>query len=131
MLKSSGSFESVGAAVGAAAGTYYDILTIELFHQTAGYLINCEIANIGAALTDFRVQLQDHENGEFYTFMSGSDWSSTTLTNLLFSTTSPQTLADGSKGHVQFRANGARRVKFQAKAATLTVVIVRGNLRGS
>lgn len=123
------SFETSGAAeVGTSATT---IVTL----QTRGMPgeLSFELDNItgGQALTTFVMQAQDHQNGEWYDYLSGTDWMSSGITNMLFSSTDPTTLASGSKSHHKVLVRAAWAIRFQATVASSTTdVDMRGTFNG-
>jgi alpha-D-ribose 1-methylphosphonate 5-triphosphate synthase subunit PhnG len=118
--------ENKGAAVTTDWST---VLTVNAGRGAAG-LMCAEIANVGAtALSDVQVQLRDHPNGAWYTFLSGTDWASTTLANMIFASTGLITLAAAAFGHVHVRLNAAFEVRVQVKvAAGSTSVDCRGTI---
>lgn len=91
--------------------------------------VSLQVANTGAALTDFIVQLQDSESGAWYNYLSGTDWASTTNPAMQFSSTAVNTLASGSTGHVHFRINGANGFRIVATTGSSTSVTVVGNVK--
>ena len=92
----------------------------------AGTFLNIEVKNVGqapnnAALNHFKVQLQDHVSGDWYDYLSDTDFQSLVSPNVLFCTTViPQTLAAGAQAHVHVRINAAASVRIQASVAAGT-----------
>ena len=95
----------------------------------AGTFLNVEVKNVGvnpnnASLNHFKVQLQDHVSGDWYDYLSDTDFQSLVNPNVLFCTTViPQTLAAGAQAHVQVRINAAASVRIQASVAAGTGTI--------
>jgi hypothetical protein len=89
--------------------------------------IRLEIDNTGAqALADFKMQLKDHPSGEWYDFLSGTDWASPG-DDMNFASTGLISCAAGAKAHAQVRIGSAYAFRFQAKAAAATTTVtVRG-----
>lgn len=90
--------------------------------------VNLEIQNTGGDLSDFAIYLKDHEDGEFYEFLSGTDFDSTSLVSLQFATaTGPHELSDGEKAHIIVDCGAAVRVQLRATSASTSQVTVLGN----
>jgi hypothetical protein len=99
-------------------------------------VFNIELVNSGAPpLANFYIDLQDHPDGEFYAFLSGTDFAGD-MTDLMFcSTTVPNTLAGGGTAHVIFRVHSAYAVRFRALCddnilGSTTTVKIRGSYSG-
>lgn len=109
-----------------------DVVVFTLSDISVFSIMNLEIENAGDtnALTDFKIQLTDHPDGEWYTYLGGADFSSTTISNLRFvSTAVPNTLAAAGFSHVHARLNGACGLRLLASCAAGTTVEVRGSLK--
>ena len=95
----------------------------------AGTFLNVEVKNVGvnpnnASLNHFKVQLQDHVSGDWYDYLSDTDFQSLVNPNVLFCTTViPQTLAAGAQAHVHVRINAAASVRIQASVVAGTGTI--------
>ena len=101
-----------------------------------GYQVNFEIANAsGQALSDTRIQLQDHPDGEWYSYVGGADFTTATLAgNVLFATQTQKvtTAATANSGHAHVRINAAYSFRIQTKlAAASGTVTVYGNIRAA
>ncbi len=105
--------------------SYVDILTLILDGRAD--VLNLELENTGAAaLTGFKVLLKDHADGEWYDFLSGVDFDSTDLSNMLFaSATGPHELGAAAIAHAHVRVNAAYGVKFQGLCGSSTTVVLR------
>jgi hypothetical protein len=86
----------------------------------------------GQALSGFTVQIKDHPAGEFYTFLTGADFDSTVISNMLYaSTTGPHELGADAKAHTHIRLNGAYAFRLLAKTASGTATVsLRGTISG-
>lgn len=114
-------------------GTDFTTLLTVTLNGEAEYL-SAEIENLaaGAAFSDFKVLLQDNPGGEFYSFLSATDFD--TLTdNLVWvagavanTTPRPQKLATGAFGHIRLHVPAVHAIRFQAKCGTSTTAKVRG-----
>ncbi|HVT79579.1 MAG TPA: hypothetical protein VHM90_02890 [Phycisphaerae bacterium] len=87
-----------------------------------------EIANgAAAALTGFVMQLKDHDEGEFYDFLTATEFGDGIGNNILFIKGALATLASSGKGHLHARTNGARYARFGCQLASgIGTVTVRG-----
>lgn len=93
-------------------------------------LIALEIDNSAgqSALSLFKIQAQDHESGEWYDYLTTTEFAAGIADNILFVSANPQTLANGSRAHVHFRTNGVRNVRFVAQCAgTGGTITMRGS----
>jgi hypothetical protein len=119
--------QSVTAAGVAVTGGY--VTLVEMDGLYAGSLLNIEVSNVGispnnAAMNHFKVQLRDHVSGDWYDYLSDSDFQSLVNPNVLFCTTViPQTLAAGAQAHMHIRINAAASVRVQASVASGTGTI--------
>jgi hypothetical protein len=119
--------QSVTAASVPVTGGY--VTLAELDGLFAGTFLNIEVSNVGvnpnnAALNHFKVQLRDHVSGDWYDYLTDSDFQSLVNPNVLFCTTViPQTLAAGAQAHMHIRINGAASVRLQASVASGTGTI--------
>jgi hypothetical protein len=118
-----GPFEATASVTGT------DVVVYQRTIRGTLTLANVEIENAGAnALTDFKVQLKDHEFGEWYTYLGSTDWSTTTISNLRFvSTVVPNTLSASGTSHIHFRVNAAMGMRLVATCAAGTTVEARGS----
>lgn len=117
----------------AMGGGDVDILTITVGIVGVGQVCSFEVENQtgGSSLTDFKIWLKDHPNGEWYSYLAGTDFDSTTNRNMLFATSSgPHEVAANSKAHCHFFFNGAYGIKFSGTAVGGNVK-VRGHLRAA
>jgi hypothetical protein len=92
-------------------------------------LLALEIVNgAAAAMADFKIQAQDNDNGEWYDYLTSTDFTAGVGSNLLFISARPDTLTAGAKAHLHVRSNGIRSFRFAAKLANGTgTVTVRGS----
>ena len=114
--------------------TITDIYTINLSPSKDSVNDVCvvEVQNAGnGTLNNFIIYLQDHPNGEFYSFLSGIHFDAASNTNMLFaSDVGPHELPSGAKAHVHFRYNGVIAIKFSASTGSGTAsVTLRGTLK--
>jgi hypothetical protein len=127
----------VNVAVGASLAEILtfsagSVLAMVLGNQNPGQIVDIEVQNTGAnAFTDFRIQLQDHLEGEFYDYLLAADFVSPSNSNMLFSSSDPSILAGGAKAHITFRVNSAYAFKVLAKRTSATTATVMGNARVS
>lgn len=97
-----------------------------------GPLLNLEIDNDDAtdAVTAFEVQLQDHPLGAWYTYLSGTDWQSTSISNMLFATTTstyrPNDVGATKQAHAHIRINAAYAIRFKVTTAGNASIVIRG-----
>ena len=128
MISSSFKLTSTASGITSTAATIGTAIVIRGWQS----VVNLEIENSGsAALTDFLIELQDHPDGEFYDFLSGTDYATGTDDMLFCTSTVPNTLAASGKAHVIFRTWSAYAMRFQATCATTTTVKVRGSYSGA
>jgi len=82
-------------------------------------------------LSDFALLLKLHRDGEWFVFLSGTDWDATDIVDLHYvDSTGPHQLANDSRAQAIVNLHGAWAVKFQAAEATSAAsVIVRGIVR--
>lgn len=121
-----GPFQSEAVSVTTGETTICEIL-VQDYQKVA-----VEVVNSGAgALTDFQVQLQDHESGEWYPAFKGTDYTSAISQNLYYvwadegTPVSPSTLASGTTTHIKCFAD-AYKMRFVATSASTSSVLVRG-----
>lgn len=135
MLYNTKHFESPAAIT---VGTdFTTLVTMDPPLRGYGETIAFEVENAGTtAFSGFQVQLMDHVSGEWYTFLSGTDFDATGNANLRFAlgavdtSPKPQKLAGGARAHVHIRVNGAYNIRFQAKVASgVTTAKIRGTYR--
>ena len=82
----------------------------------------------GSALSVWKIQAQDAEGGEWYDYLTTTDFAAGAANNLLFVSANPASLAQGSRAHVHFRTNGVRNIRFVAQCAgTGGTTTVRGS----
>lgn len=122
-------FEQLSAAI---ADDWTTATTIDLGRGQVG-MANIEVDNVGStALTGFRIQLRDHKNGTWYTFLADTDFQDSSLANLLYCGTSDdsliQALTAAADGHVHMRLNAANAMRIQAKTATTGTLTVRATV---
>ena len=116
--------QAVMAANVSVTGGY--VTLAEMDGLFAGTFLNIEVKNVGqapnnATLNHFKIQLQDHVSGDWYDYLSDTDFQSLVNPNVLFCTTViPQTLAAGAQAHVHVRINAAASVRIQASVAAGT-----------
>lgn len=101
--------------------------SITVHEQFLGYnsgVASVELSNDGGTnpLTAFKVQGQDHPNGEFYDL----DYSgSSTISG------APASLAHGAKAHLRLTVTGIYAIRFVASSTLGTTVSVRGGASNS
>jgi len=114
------------------ATTVTDSLTTVLeLSNYRGYpgLLHLEVENSGdSTLSQFRIELRDHPDGEWYTFLADGDFLATDIRNLLFSDGNLPTLAPSDKGHCHVLTNAAQAVRVRAACTSgnSTTIRVRG-----
>ena len=105
----------MGAQFSGSATVGTSLTTIGPFQiYNTGSLANFSIDNVGPnALNAFEVDLCNN-GGNFYTFLSGSDFSSTTNSNMRFCTTNlPPSLAASSSAAVHIVVGASYFIKFR------------------
>ena len=119
-------FDSV--AVIAAAGLT-DLAEIELKGDYDELLLEVVNGAVAVTLTDFAVLLKLHQDGEWFSFLSGTDWDAIDIADLYYvDSTGPHEVATGTIAQAIVNIHGAWAIKFQAAGATASV-IVRGIVR--
>lgn len=88
----------------------------------AGRYLNIEFENVGGGsandVADFKLQLKDHPEGEWYDYLSDTDWDAVTLNAMLFATTTgPHEVTSGDVAHAHVDIHAAYGVKFVANCA--------------
>lgn len=112
-----------GSAV--TVGTDYTELMQRDFGGMAA-MANIEVHNAagGSALSGFKVQLKAHPEGEWYDYLEGADFDSTTNTNMLFATsTGPHELGADARAQCIIRITAAHAVRLLAKVASSTATV--------
>lgn len=113
-------FES--AAEAAANGALTDIVEINCRGRGGSLVFEVQNLDGAVALQNFALLAKAHENGDWQTLVSGTDWSAATASG-------PNTLAAASRAMVSVSIAPAWSIKFQARAASATVsTVVRGTL---
>lgn len=80
-----------------------------------------------SALTDFEVQIQGYSGGPWVAYLSGTDWSSSSIQVMQFcSTQKPNDLEATEVSMFSILINGAYAVRFSATAAATTASITIG-----
>jgi hypothetical protein len=99
--------------------------------------VNVEVVNAlgGSTLSAFSVELQDHPEGEWYSYLSGADFDAASGNLTFVTTTGPQELPANAKAHAHINPRAAYAIRFKAAgvaaAAPASTVTVRGYvLRG-
>jgi hypothetical protein len=114
-------FES--AAEDAAAAALTDV--VEINCRGRGGNLVFEVENKSAiALQDFALLVKAHENGDWHTLVSSTDWSAVTAS-------APNTLAAATHAMVSMSIAPCWSIKFQARASGSTIVaavVVRGTV---
>jgi len=77
------------------------------------------------ALTAFTAQIQIYPDGPWFTYLSGSDWSSSTLPILIRATSGLATLSTTTAGYADFTIEGAYALQFVATSSSKTGLQVR------
>lgn len=101
-------------------------------HDHRDTLLSLEVENTGdTATSGFDIQIQDHTDGEWYSFLEGNDFDSTSIDAMRFaSDTGPHELGAGNKAHVQLRIGPVYRWRARAQVASgTTTVQIRGTER--
>jgi hypothetical protein len=83
--------------------------------------LNIEIENAaGADMNDLIVQLKDHPDGDWYSYLGAADYVSGSNSNMLFAsgTPSPDQTADGTRTHMHIRVGAAYGVRFGPQLAS-------------
>ncbi len=87
-------------------------------------LLNLQVKPVGAALNAFSIMVQDHPQGEFVDYLSGTDFDAAGNSNMRWATTvGPHEIGDGAIAHVHARINAAHAIKFQASVAAGTATV--------
>ncbi len=88
-------------------------------------VVNFECSNTGAALTDFKIEVQLTPDGTYQSvaYLSGTNFASVLPEAIHWLSVDPRTLASGSDFGIIFDVWGAYAVKFSAKCASSTVVV--------
>jgi hypothetical protein len=119
-------FDADAVVVGA---TLTDLTEIELQGNYDELLLEVENGAVAVTLTDFAVLLKLHQDGEWFTFLSGTDWDAIDIADLYYvDSTGPHEVATGTRAQAIVNIHGAWAIKFQAAGATASV-IVRGIVR--
>jgi hypothetical protein len=95
--------------------------------------IDFENVSGGGAVNSFVVERQAHPNGAWHSFMSDSDFGSTTNPNLVFATTAtgykPHDVTVGNNANACIRVVGCYAIRFSAKIASgAAQAIIRGTV---
>ncbi len=98
------------AAVTVAA-TWTELLRIVLGGKVARANIELENAGDTNALTDFKVQARDHEDGEWYDYLSGAQ---------IVATARPESLAAEAITHLRVGVVAVNAIRLMAKSASGT-----------
>ena len=115
--------------------SYTTVLELKLGGGSS--LVNFEVENMGGTnpTTGFKVQLQDNPGVAWYDYLSGTDFDSTDLSNMLFaSAVGPHELPYGDIANVHIRVNAAYALRFRAVCGSglSTTLAIRASLnRGS
>ena len=110
-----------GSASGADWSAWETVYTTEMMRGVPG-LVNLQVKNSHASLafTGLRIQLKDHPDGEWYTFLADTDFAATDLSNMLFAAASGATavhlLAAADLANIHLRTNAAWAMRVQVKA---------------
>lgn len=81
-------------------------------------LLNVEVCVTSNGLNAFRVELKDHSDGEWYTYLSGTDFDTAT-SNLPFVTSEgPHEIEAAECAHFHMNARNAYAIRFGATAVT-------------
>jgi hypothetical protein len=132
-MSQSNSFKFKGTVDVAVTTALTDLLGTTgqvLGNQNPGCIVNLEIQNTGANdFTDFSIQIQDHPDGEFYDWLTGTDFTSTSNPDMLDCSVDPRTLVAGTRSHIVFRVRSAYAFKCKAKRTSATTATALGNVR--
>jgi len=75
-------------------------------------------------LSDFKCQLKDHVDGEWYDWISGASWTAGVIPNIEFCTTQgPQDLPHTTLAHVHLRIPPVYGIRLQAKTAANSATV--------
>ena len=97
------------------ASSLYDIGTVKMEKTSGG--LTLEVSVSGDDTTNFIVQIKPHHNADFHDFLSSSDFDSTSISNMIFSSSvGPHQLSDGGSSLVVIDVNHADSVKFRANS---------------
>lgn len=119
-------FDADAVAVGA---DLTDITELTLEGNYDELLLEVENGAVAVTLTDFALLLKLHRDGEWFVFLSATDWDAIDIASLLFVTaTGPHELPTATKAQAILNLHGAWAVKLQAAGNTASV-IVRGIVR--
>ena len=119
-------FNAAAVVVGA---TLTDLTELLLEGNYDELLLEVENGAVEVTLTDFALLLKLHRDGEWFVFLSATDWDATDIVDLHYvDSTGPQQLATGTRAQAIINLHGAWAVKFQAAGDTASV-IVRGIVR--
>jgi len=106
--------------------TDYNDVGTEVILKGLNRYVSFEVTNTGHVLTDFKVQIKFDENAAFVDYISGSQWADT-LDRLKHVSATPATMASGAVVSLVIDVYKAYSIKFLAKiASSTTIVIVRG-----
>lgn len=91
-------FEAVSAPVGPGGSV---VLTAVVGASSPGNVVAMEIDNTQASLAatiGFKIQLQDHPNGEWYDYLADADWDANNNANVLFASAPGRTSCRSPSG---------------------------------
>lgn len=131
LLDAGGTFDT-GATTVAVSGytTIGDPIQWDNNDPTANGLIVFEVANAAGSgtLDGFKIQMQDHPDGQWYDYLSGSDFDTATTAMLFATTTGPHEVAAEGYAHAHVKARGYA-IRFQASSASSTASVrIRGKV---
>ena len=130
----SAKFEGTSVTVNTDASPYTTLITLNLEDAASGSLLNFEIDNTGGTTVNhFMVLLQDHPSGEWYSYLSDTDFDATNNSNMRYaSPTGPHEVVGGTKAHASIVINAASGARLSASvAAGTTTIVARGNFRSA
>ena len=127
-------YDQYGTLATTVTTAWATILSLKTNRGQAGDC-NIEIDNVGGggvALTALRIQLKDHPDGEWYTFLEDTDFASSSIWNLMFAGTSDGSavyqLADTAQAYIHMRLNASFAMRVQAKTGSTGTIDARANV---
>lgn len=104
------------------SGTATTSLTLIGTIPCSGAILSMDIANTGAvALTALTILARSHPSSATYqTYLSGTDWASSTNSNMMKSSTGLLTLAGGASGFAHIRVHACYDVQIWATVGSST-----------
>lgn len=94
-----------------------------LFNTGYDHKVAIEVSVDGDGMNDFQVQLKHHPDGEWFTFLSGTDWDTASTSMLFCEATGPHEMADSGVANATISVRGAHSMRYRAQTDTTSATV--------